>query len=117
MVRLDELKSLQFDIGTTYADKGTQVPKNFRRYIFYIKITDLAGTTGQVNLRMRDPTGAVATTTLDKFRITTPYETQEWPSGGAKEDSLPLYILEGSTYLQASAYGTVSALILYADRP
>ncbi|GAI93216.1 unnamed protein product, partial [marine sediment metagenome] len=57
----------------------------------------------------------VASTLMDRCVFSVEDETQEWPSGGPKENSLPIYIMEASTKLRIKTGGSARFYAEYVD--
>lgn len=100
----DDLKTEVATIDDTDANVGSAVPANMRRYIYKIKAINEHAIANLLTLGKRE-NGAGATTTIDYVRWATQYETWNDPDE-LKEDSAPLYIVEGKgadgdSYLRA----------------
>ena len=115
MVRREELVGIATTIAdTTAVDLGTTVADGMRRYIYWMKVVNEAAMANVLTMYQRQ-TG-VATTLMDRWVFSVEDETQEWPSGGPKENSLPIYIMEASTKLRLkTATGSARFYAEYID--
>lgn len=117
----DDLKTTVATITTADANVGSKVPQNMRRFIYAIKAINLFAGANLLTLGKRE-NGAGSTTTIDYVQHATQYETQKDPDE-LKEDSAPLYIVEGGgstgdSYLRAvTDNGNCYFTIWYVDAP
>lgn len=100
----DDLKTEVATVTTSDANVGSAVPANMRRFIYAIKAINEHNAANLLTLGKRE-NGAGVTTTIDYVRWATQYETWKDPDE-LKEDSAPLYIVEGGgdtgdSYLRA----------------
>jgi len=118
MVDKRGLQSFRFAVTAVEADIGSAIPVNMRRYIYRVKVQDDSGAPNLVELKSQ-LTGAAAVV-VDQFRLAVADETYVDPDE-LKEDSLPIYIITGSTsalvvqHLRAVGTGNASLLIEYED--
>lgn len=121
MLNRDDLKTTVATIGTSEANIGSAVPANMRRYIYKIKAINIFNGANLLSVGKRE-NGAGSTTWLDYVQAAVQYDTWVDPDE-LKEDSAPLYIVEGKgstgdSYLRAAA-GSASfyLTIWYIDAP
>lgn len=125
MINRDDLKTTVATITDTDANVGSKIPQNMRRFIYAIKAINEHNGANLLTLGKRE-NGAGATTTVDYIQFSTQYETQKDPDE-LKEDSAPLYIIEGKgatgdSYLRAVTSGVTAGVgayltIWYIDAP
>lgn len=121
-MKVEDLRTTVATLGTE-ANIGSAVPQNMRRFIYRIKAINLYNGTNLISIGKRED-GAISTTWIDYLELTTQYETQTDPEA-LKDDSAPLYIIEGGgstgdSYLRAVAGGGASSAyftIWYIDAP
>lgn len=108
---------------------GSAIPENMRRFIYRIKFTNGAVALNQLLLGKRE-NGAVVTTNIDTIQTVVAQEVVTDPDE-LKEDSAPLYIVDGppgnvgttvvlaaNSLLRAYATAGVGIITLwYADAP
>jgi len=122
MLNRDDLKTTVATVTTADANVGSAIPQNMRRFIYAIKAINLHTAANLLTLGKRENGEAVTTTTIDDIQFSTQYETQKDPDE-LKEDSAPLYIVEGKgatgdSYLRAVVgSGTAYLTIWYIDAP
>ena len=121
MLNRDDLKTEVATVGAADGNVGSAIPQNMRRFIYAIKATNIFAGANLLTIGKRE-NGAGATTTIDYVQAATQYETWKDPDE-LKEDSAPLYIIEGAgttgaSYLRAVAGGASFYLtIWYIDAP
>lgn len=108
------------DLANTYENIGTKIPQNMRRYVYGIKLMNT--NTGFNKVTLADRLGVAAEVVKDPWHLVLAYETVVHPDV-IKEDSVPIYIFEGSTaaadrYIRVkSDVAGVIATIWYCDEP
>lgn len=123
MLKRDELRTAVATIGVD-ANIGSAVPQNMRRFIYKIKAINLLVAGPNLLTIGKRENGAGVTATIDYVQFATQYETWVDPDE-LKEDSAPLYIVEGKgatgdSYLRAAASGGAASAYLtiwYVDAP
>jgi len=121
MLNRDDLKTEVATVTPAEANVGSAVPENMRRFIYAIKAINLHTTSNLLTLGKRE-NGAGATTNIDYVQFATQYETWKDPDE-LKEDSAPLYIVEGKgatgdSYLRAvTDNGNAYLTVWYIDAP
>lgn len=121
MLNRDDLKTAVATIVAADGNVGSDIPQNMRRFIYAIKATNIFAGANLLTIGKRE-NGAGATTIIDYVQAATQYETWKDPDE-LKEDSAPLYIIEGKgdtgdSYLRAEASGASFYLtIWYIDAP
>ncbi|MBA7499970.1 hypothetical protein ES703_35378 [subsurface metagenome] len=126
MLNRDDLKTWVTPVATPIttgdANVGSAIPQNMRRFIYAIKAINLHTGANLLTLGKRENGEAVTTTAIDYIQFSTQYETQKDPDE-LKEDSAPLYIIEGAgtggaSYMRAVVgSGTAYLTIWYIDAP
>ena len=117
----DELKTQTGQVTTVDANFGSTIPANMRRYIYGIKMVNEYGGANLLTLGKRED-GAGATTVIDYWHATTQYENLVHPDE-LKEDTLPLYVVEGtgstgdSDLRAVTDNGNAYLTIWYVDAP
>ncbi|MBA7659283.1 hypothetical protein ES703_67260 [subsurface metagenome] len=124
MLNRDDLKTQVAQVTTDEAnfggDDAVAVPQNMRRFIYAIKAINEYD--GANLLTLRKVENAAAVETIDYVQFATQYETWKDPDE-LKEDSAPLYIVEGKgdtgdSYLKAvTDNGNAYLTIWYIDAP
>lgn len=120
-MKRDDLKTTVATITAVDANVGSAIPENMRRYIYAIKVINQFAGDNLMTLGKRE-NGAGATTTIDYVQFATQYETWKDPDE-LKEDSAPLYIIEGKgstgdSYMRAiTDNGNAYLTIWYVDAP
>ncbi|MBA7702345.1 hypothetical protein ES703_111109 [subsurface metagenome] len=112
MLNRDDLKTTVHPVTTTDDDTarvGSAIPANMRRFIYAIKAINEHNAANLLTLGKRE-NGAVATTPVDYVQFATQYETWKDPDE-LKEDSAPLYIVEGAGAVGASYLRAVTSLM------
>ena len=121
MLNRDDLKTEVATVGAADGNVGSAIPQNMRRFIYAIKATNIFAGANLLTIGKRE-NAAGATTIIDYVQAATQYETWKDPDE-LKEDSAPLYIIEGAgatgaSYLRAEAGGASFYLtIWYIDAP
>jgi hypothetical protein len=118
----DDLKTTFQAITAVDALVGSAVPENMRRFIYKIKAQNTSAGAAELTIGKRE-NGAGATTVVDQINFAVPSENWLDPEE-LKEDSMPLYIIEGKgstgdSYLYAAmdAGNTCNLIIWYIDSP
>lgn len=127
-MKLDALKTVTVTVTNADADVGSAIPQNMRRAIYKIKATNLFAGVNLLTLGKRE-NGAGATTVVDRIQAVLIYDLYESPDE-LKEDSAPLYIVEGpfvsptvpavgTSHVRAvcSAAGQMYLSLWYTDSP
>ena len=127
-MKLDALKTVTVTVTIAEADVGTAIPANIRRAIYKIKATNLFAGVNLLTLGKRE-NGAGATTVIDRIQTVLIYDIWNDPDE-LKEDSAPLYIVEGpvvsptvpavgTSFIRAvcSAASQFYLTLWYADTP
>lgn len=94
-MKLDALKTVTVPlpgVSNVEADVGSAIPANMRRCIYKIKATNLFAGVNRLTLRKIENGGAVVT--IDYIQAVLIYDIWNDPDE-LKEDSAPLYIVEG----------------------
>lgn len=121
MLNRDDLKTAVATVGAADADVGSAIPQNMRRFIYAIKATNIFNGANLLTIGKRE-NGAVGTTIIDYVQAAIQYDMWKDPDE-LKEDSAPLYIVEGAgaggaSHLRAEAGGASFYLtIWYIDAP
>ena len=121
MLNRDDLKTAVAIVGAADADVGSAIPQNMRRFVYAIKATNIFNGANLLTIGKRE-NGAVGTTIIDYVQAAIQYDMWKDPDE-LKEDSAPLYIVEGAgtggaSYLRAEAGGASFYLtIWYIDAP
>jgi hypothetical protein len=105
MLNRDELKSVTAAVGAE-ATIGTAVLQNMRRFIYRIRFVNGAVGVNTLLVGKRE-NGAGATTNLDTIQTVVPNEMVTDPDE-FKEDSAPLYVIDGPPGNVAVAVGFLS---------
>jgi hypothetical protein len=92
-MKLDALRTVAVLVTVAEANIGTAIPQNHRRAIYKIKATNLFAGPNLLTLGKRE-NGAVGTTNIDFIQAALQYDIWNDPDE-LKEDSAPLYIVEG----------------------
>jgi len=124
-MKLDALKTWTVPLpGVSNVDAavGSAIPANMRRCIYKVKATNLFAGANRLTLGKRE-NGAVGTTVMDYIQTALIYDIWNDPDE-LKEDSAPLYIVEGAGTTGAStiralcsAAGNFYLTIWYEDTP
>lgn len=121
MLNRDDLKTEVATIGAADANVGSAIPQNMRRFIYAIKAINIFNGANLLTIGKRE-NGAGATTIIDYVQAANQYDIWKDPDE-LKEDSAPLYIVEGAgaagaSYLRAEAGGaSFYFTIWYIDAP
>ena len=104
MLKRDDIKTTVATVTTADANVGSAIPQNMRRFIYRIKAINIHTGANLLTLGKRED-GAGVTTTIDYVQFATQYEIFPDPDE-LKEDSAPLYVIEGKgttgdSYLRA----------------
>jgi hypothetical protein len=92
---LSALKTITVTVTNADADVGTAIPQNMRRCIYKIKATNLFAGPNLLTLGKRENWVAAATVVVDLIQAVLIYDIWNDPDE-LKEDSAPLYIVEGA---------------------
>lgn len=120
MLNRDELRTVVATVTTSTTNVGTAVPENMRRFIYKIKVNNQYNGANKLTLRKIEDGGSAEN--LDYFQMSVQYETQSDPDE-LKEDSAPLYIVEGTGSTGSSYVNTITdngnayLTIWYVDAP
>jgi len=121
MLKREDLRTTVATVTTADANVGSAIPQNMRRFIYRIKATNLYNGPNLLTLGKRE-NGASSTTVIDYIQMATQYDV--WPDPDElKEDSAPLYIVEGKgatgdSYVRAQTNnGNAYLTIWYVDAP
>lgn len=120
MINPDELRTTVATVGAAPANIGTAVPQNMRRYIYRIKATNIFAGVNLLTLSKQE--NGVVLAPIDYVQSVLFGDVFPDPDE-LKEDSAPLYIVEGggaggASYLRAVA--TAASVLLtfwYVDKP
>lgn len=93
MLNRSELKTVTIAVTDVDTQVGTVVPINMRRYIYRAKFRNTVNAPNIITLGHRQ-NGAGATTVLDTTGLVVLHQT-EYDPDELKEDSAPLYVVEG----------------------
>lgn len=121
MLNRADIKTAVATIGAADVNVGSAIPANMRRFIYAIKAINIAAVANLLTLGKRE-NGAGATTIIDYVQAAIQYDMWKDPDE-LKEDSAPLYVIEGAgttgaSYMRAEA-GVASfyLTIWYIDSP
>jgi len=101
-MKLDALKTITVTVTNADADVGSAIPQNMRRAIYKIKATNLFAGPNLLTLGKRENWVAAATVVVDYIQAVLQYDIWDSPDE-LKEDSAPLYIVEGAIASAADA--------------
>jgi len=120
MLNRDDLKTEVATVGIAEADVGSAIPTNMRRFIYAIKAINIAAVANLLTLRKVEDGGAAET--IDYVQAAVQYDMWKDPDE-LKEDSAPLYVIEGAGAVGASHLRAVAGVasfyltIWYIDAP
>jgi len=91
-MKVDSIKTVTVTVTPAEADVGSAIPQDTKRSIYKIKVTNLVAGANRTQLRKIENGGA--STLIDQFQQEVLGENWYDPDD-LKEDSAPLYIVEG----------------------
>ena len=110
MARREGLKAAYATVTTAGVNIGSEVPTDFRRYVYSIKTANLYAGANSLQVRRN-------ATTIDRIKHATRYEMWKEPED-PKEDSLPMYVLTAGEQLSGiTDNGDCWVRVLYVDAP